>query len=34
LPACHAAMKEHGLLEGAEVRSVFETMAMVVAEPA
>lgn len=33
LPACHAEMARHGLLDGAEVRDVRDTLAVVFAEP-
>lgn len=34
LPACHAAMHEHGLLDGAEVRPVLDTAKRIFAAPA
>ena len=34
LPACHQEMLHHGILEGAEVRQVFETAGLISANPA
>ena len=34
LPACHQEMLQHGILEGAEVRQVFETAGLISANPA